>query len=121
MRLEVRDPCDLLEGHADRRRATHAGPASGHLDVFDCCLEFVGDNGRDAFAQDRRCLPNGACRHRAAAAACSTSAETGECRVALDRVDVLNVDAERVGSQLNNSCLDAVAGGAPCDVDVDLS
>ena len=59
--------------------------------------------------------------HRPAAAPAGAQPERGEGGVALDRVDVLDVDAERVRRDLHGGGLEAVAGRAAGDVHVDLA
>src|SRR3954471_15799028 len=63
--------------------------------------------------------PPGPGRLRRPAAPGHAGAERGHRRVALDRGDVVDVGAEGVGRQLDNSGLEAVSRGSAADVDVD--
>ncbi len=94
--------------HRARRPA-----AVRELDVLGRRLELVGGDGDQAVAQDRRGLPHRAGRHRSAPAAGRAGPEAGDRGVALDGRDVVDVDPERVGRELDHRGLDAVAVEPP--------
>ena len=81
----------------------------------------MGGDRDDAFAQCRGSLRDGTRDHRTAAAPTGARAEGRERRVALNRVDVVDVDAERVGGELHGRGFEAVAGRPAGDVHVDLA
>ena len=80
---------------------------------------LVRGDGADPVAQNRRGLAHRAGGHRPAAAPAGAGAEAGQCGVALDRVDVVDVRAERVGGELHDRGLEAVPGRPARDVHVD--
>ena len=84
-------------------------------------LETVGRHRDDLFAQNRPGLVDGTRGHGAAAAALGAGAVRCHGGIALDRCNVVDVGAERVGGQLDNGGLDAVAARAAVHVDVDLA
>ncbi len=120
VRLEVRERRDLGERDADRRRAPHARPAArpssmSSTAASSLCAAMATMRSRRIAAVSRTApavidplrLPAGA------------GAEAGDRGVALDRVDVVDVDAERVGGELDDRRLEAVPGRAAGDVHVD--
>src|SRR4051812_6197501 len=75
----------------------------------------------ELLAQRRSGLADRAGEHRAAAAATGARPERRDGRVALDRADVLDLDAERIGGELDDGGLEAVAARTAGDVHVDLA
>src|SRR4029077_7919346 len=98
-----------------------AGLGVGKLDVGFVNLETVGGHRDDLLAKDRSRLVDRSGRHRPASAALGAGAVRCHGGIALNRCDVVDVGAERVGRQLDDSGLDAVAARATVHVDVDLA
>ncbi len=116
---EVGEVGDLGHRHARRRRPLDRGETTLDHDVVGRRFEHVGGDRRDPLAQDRGRVADGTGDHRAAAAAAGPRAVRRERGVALDRVDGRDVDAERVGGQLDRRRLQAVAGRAAGQVHAD--
>ena len=120
---EVREAGDLGDGDRRGRRPAHVRRARATTSMS----ASTAASKRWAAMATIRCsqhaggLADRAGEHGPAAAAAGAAAEAGERGVALDRVHVLDVDAERVGRELDDGRLEAVARGAAGDVDVDLA